>query len=166
MLPSSTFQALTVANLSRNSASLHVHATTLERYERIGAIAKQKVFVVDDEAQIADVVSIALREAEFDVETFYDARSALLRASVCLPDILVSDIVMPGMDGIALADALREQSPDCKVILMSGTPDWRPLGGVHGSGADDFTILTKPFPLSQLLLLVKSRLGLVMHGRP
>jgi hypothetical protein len=46
--------------------------TTLERYERIGAIAKQKVFVVDDETQIADVVSIALREAEFDVETFYD----------------------------------------------------------------------------------------------
>jgi two-component system cell cycle sensor histidine kinase/response regulator CckA len=80
---------------------------------------------------------------------------------VCTPDILVSDIVMPGMDGITLAGALREQSPNCKVILMSGTPGWRPPADVYGSGADGVTILAKPFPLSQLLLLIKSQLGLV-----
>ena len=66
------------------------------------AIAKQKVFVVDDEKQIADLLSAVVREAEFDVETFYDAHSALLRARDCPPDVLVSDIAMPEMDGISL----------------------------------------------------------------
>lgn len=80
---------------------------------------------MDDEEQIAELLGSVVREAQFDVETFHNARSALLRASNCLPDILVSDICMPEMDGIALADAMREQNPNCKVILISGSADWR-----------------------------------------
>lgn len=116
----------------------------------------QKVFVVDDEKQIADALSSVLTERCFDVEAFYDARSALLRASDCPPDILISDITMPGMDGIALATALRKQSPKSKVILMSGNPEWKARGNLRGSTLDGFTLLTKPFPLSRLLQLVES----------
>jgi DNA-binding NtrC family response regulator len=130
--------------------------TTLERYERIGALSKQKVFVVDDEEQIAEVLSIGLREAEFDVETFYDARSALLRARDCPPNTLVSDICMPEMDGIALADALREYNPNCKVILISGNPRWKSREDWRGDELNDFVLLPKPFKISQLLSLIKS----------
>jgi DNA-binding NtrC family response regulator len=118
-------------------------------------IASQKLFVVDDEESIAELLSRYLREAQFDVETFHDARSALLRASECLPDILVSDIVMPGMDGVALARAVRERNPNCNVILISGNPEWT-RGISHGDGVDGFTLLRKPFSLSQLLTLIES----------
>jgi CheY-like chemotaxis protein len=115
----------------------------------------QKVYVVDDEKQIADILSSVLRERCFDVETFYDARSALLKASDCPPDILISDITMPEMDGIALATALRKQSPNSKVILMSGNPAWK-TRNLRGGTLDDFTLLSKPFPLSQLLRLIET----------
>jgi len=114
---------------------------------------KIKVFVVDDEKLIADGITTALRGAEFAVETFYDARPALLRLKDCLPDILVSDIVMPEIDGIMLALAVREQNPSCKVVLMSGNPDWKNQGHFHER--DGFEILMKPFSLSQLVRLVK-----------
>ena len=119
--------------------------------------AKQRIFVVDDDKELAVALSDFLREAHLDVETFYDPCSALVRASDCPPDVLVSDIDMPDMDGIALARALRDQIPTCKVILMSGNSDCK----IHEllDGSHDFVILPKPFPLNQLLGLIRSSRG-------
>ena len=86
------------------------------------------------------------------------SRSALLRASECLPDVLVSDITMPGMDGIELAEALQEQNPNCKVILISGDPDWKARETLQGSGLEGFIFLPKPFSPSQLVRLIKSEM--------
>jgi len=116
----------------------------------------RKVFVVDDEKQIADLLSLFLREAEFDVETFDDPHSCLLRANECVPDVLISDITMPGMDGITLAKALRTHNPNCKVILISGNPEWNTRGHFRADSLDDFVLLRKPFSPSQLLRLIKS----------
>lgn len=123
--------------------------------EKLEPAPGKKVFVVDDEKEIADLLSAFLVNAQFDVETFYDAHSALLRASDCPPDILVSDVVMPEINGVTLAKALRVQSPNCKVILISGNPDWT-HGTVPGDGLAGFTLLSKPFALKQLLQLIKS----------
>ena len=120
------------------------------------AIAKQKVFVVDDEKQIARLLSVALRQSEFDVETFFDARSALERAILCLPDVLVSDITMPEMDGITLAETIRERNPNCRIILISGNPTWGVRGALQLSRVDGFTLLMKPFAIKELLSLIKS----------
>jgi DNA-binding NtrC family response regulator len=98
-------------------------------------------------------LSVFLREAQIDVEAFQDARSALLRANDCLPDVLVSDVSMPEMDGVALADALLERNPSCKVILISGNPEWKTR---RHAGGDGFVLLTKPFPLNKLLSLIES----------
>jgi DNA-binding response OmpR family regulator len=117
----------------------------------------RKLFFVDDERQIADVLSLALGEAAFDVETFYDARSALRRARDCLPDILVSDVVMPEMDGITLARSVRILNPNCKVILISGNPFWAGHDHLRDEGFDDFALLLKPFSFSHLLRLIKSQ---------
>lgn len=115
----------------------------------------KKIFVVDDEKPIADLLSTFLGDAQFDVETFYDAHSALQRANDCPPDLLVSDVVMPEINGVTLAKALRVQHPHCKIILMSGNPDWT-RGVAHGDGLDGFTLLSKPFPLKRLLHIIKS----------
>lgn len=128
----------------------------------MSAIAKQKVFVVDDEKQIADLLSVCLRAEQFDVETFYDADSASQRASTCVPDVLVSDITMPGMDGITLAKALRERNPDCKVVLISGNPNWRVRGDIQSSKLDGATLLLKPFSIKQLLCLTAAEQSTLM----
>lgn len=116
---------------------------------------KRKVFVVDDEKQIADLLGQALRDAEFDVETFYDAKSALIKATDGPPDILVSDIDMPEMNGVALAGTLHKQNSDCKVILISGNPEWKSRADLPGDVLDGFAFLRKPFPLSKLLCLMR-----------
>ena len=90
------------------------------------------------------------------LKLFMDARSALLRARDCQPDVLVSDISMPGMDRIALAEVLRKQYPKCKMILMSGNPNWKTREDWRGERLKGFVLLPKPFALSQLLSLIKS----------
>jgi DNA-binding NtrC family response regulator len=122
-------------------------------------IAEQKVFLVDDDKKIADVLSFVLREAGFDVETFYDPRSSLMRASDSLPDVLVSDIDMPEMDGVVLARALRELNPNCKVILISGNPDWKARSTLRGGGLEGFIFLPKPFSPSLLVRLIRSEMS-------
>ncbi len=117
---------------------------------------KRKIFVVDDERQIAILLSEVLRAAEFDVETFFDARSALRRAMDGQPSILVTDVTMPDMDGIALAVAVREQIPNCRIILISGNPKWKTGTALQGNGMSDFALLLKPFSITQLMRLVKS----------
>ena len=117
----------------------------------------QKVFVVDDDELIARSVSELLRLEGYSAEGFYDASSALLRASDCPPDILVTDVNMPGMDGIALAKMMRELSPNCKIIVITG--NLKVKASLHADGLDSFKLLLKPFSPRQILLLVNSQAG-------
>jgi DNA-binding NtrC family response regulator len=119
--------------------------------------ASQKLFVVDDDDEIADLLSVVLREAGFDVETFYNARSALLRAADCPLKVLVSDITMSDMDGFTLAKSVRMKNPNCKIILISGIPYWKALSELQGGGElDGFAVLFKPISYSQLLRHIKA----------
>lgn len=117
---------------------------------------KRKIFVVDDEQQIAILLSEVLRAADFDVETFYDASSALRRAMDGQPNILVTDVTMPDMDGITLAIAIRAQLPNCRIILISGYPNWKADTELQKSGLNDFALLLKPFSITHLMRLVKA----------
>ena len=65
---------------------------------------------------------------------------------------------MPGMDGIELAEALQEQNPNCKVVLISGNRDWKARKTLPGSGLEGFIFLPKPFSPSQLVRLIKSEM--------
>jgi DNA-binding NtrC family response regulator len=119
-------------------------------------ISNAKIFVVDDERQIADVVSLVLRKAQYDVETFYDAHSAMLRASDHPPDILITDVAMPEIDGITLAYSVRGLNPNCKIILISGNPHWKTDGKLQVAIRDGFTVLQKPFSPRRILRLIQS----------
>lgn len=100
--------------------------------------SKKLVFVVDDEHSIADTLTLILRRAGFTVRTFYDGLAALEHTRQERPDIVVSDVVMPKMDGFALAIRLREQFPHCRVLLISGNAysstllsEWRESEGLN-----------------------------------
>lgn len=79
-----------------------------------------RVFVVDDDAFVADATSTVLRHAGYDVFTFYNAVSAAQEARKSPPKVVVTDYEMPEMNGLVFAAWLRENCPDCKVIIHSG----------------------------------------------
>src|ERR1700741_1309162 len=78
------------------------------------------VLVVDDEDVIADTLVAILTQNHISAMAAYNGKSALEIARIVPPDLLLTDVVMPGMSGIDLAIAIRQSIPDCKVMLFSG----------------------------------------------
>ncbi len=110
------------------------------------------VFVVDDEGLIAKTLAMILSQTGFAASAFEDPYQALgAAAGGLVPDLLISDVVMPGMSGIDLAIQFRGEYPGCKVLLFSGqaaTADMLATAKLHGH---DFEVLAKPVHPSDLL---------------
>jgi CheY-like chemotaxis protein len=102
------------------------------------------VLIVDDERVIADTLSIILKKNGFATLTVYDGKAALELAKAELPDLLISDVVMPGMSGIELAIALTQNVPECKILLFSGQAATVDLLAKAREMGHNFTTLTKP----------------------
>jgi DNA-binding response OmpR family regulator len=109
------------------------------------------VLIVDDEAVIADTLSVILKQAGFTTMVAYDGQSALTIAKTMPPDLLLTDVVMPGLSGVDLAIAIRKSVPDCKILLFSGQAATADLLGEAGSQGHDFTLLSKPLHPRDLL---------------
>ncbi len=110
------------------------------------------VLVVDDERIIADTLVEILSLKGYAATAAYDGASALEIARDVPPDVLLTDVVMPGMSGIELAIEMRRIAPSCQILLFSGqaaTLDL--LKQAHAQGYD-FRILAKPLHPSELLL--------------
>jgi DNA-binding NtrC family response regulator len=117
------------------------------------------VLIVDDEKVIADTLSIILTHAGFITMTAYDGESALRIANAITPDLLISDVVMPGITGVELAIKLTRSIPNLKVLLFSGqasTVDL--LEKAHRSG-HHFTALTKPVHPTDMLKRIAESLA-------
>src|SRR4051812_7008953 len=81
---------------------------------------KTKVLVVDDEHLIADTTTEILKRSGFHATCAYDGQSGLEMALQLNPDIVLTDVVMPHMNGVQLAIAIRNALPSAQVILLSG----------------------------------------------
>jgi DNA-binding NtrC family response regulator len=116
-----------------------------------------KILVVDDEAILRDAMAEALRRAGHDVDAFDSGRPAVERLAQGSCDLVISDLRMPGMDGMAVLEEVRRLSPDVPVIMVTahGTVE----GAVEAmkKGAYDFII--KPFNLDELEILVARALA-------
>jgi DNA-binding NtrC family response regulator len=111
----------------------------------------KRVFVVDDERIIADSLATILNNSGYDASPFYDAESALLACELGKPDCLITDVVMPGRDGINLAIEVTNRVPACRVLLFSGQAYTSGLlATVQGRGLD-FEVLPKPVHPRELL---------------
>ncbi|HXC95295.1 MAG TPA: response regulator [Edaphobacter sp.] len=117
------------------------------------------VLVVDDERVIADTLSIILGKSGFTTMTAYDGTEALMLASAVTPDLLISDVVMPGMSGIDLAIAVTKLIPACKVLLFSGQAATIDLLADARENGHEFTTLTKPVHPTDMLRRVSECLG-------
>ncbi len=119
---------------------------------------KPLVLVVDDETLIADSLAAILRQSGFAAMAAYDGLSALEIARVVPPDLLLSDVAMPGMSGIDLAIAISQATPGCKVILFSGQAATVDLLSTARDAGYDFTTLAKPLHPTELLARISETL--------
>lgn len=119
--------------------------------ERKRSAERQVILIVDDEQIIADTLSVILSRNGYSVLTAYDGESALKLAQVTPPNLMLSDVVMPGMTGIELAIELKELVPDCEVLLFSGQASTVDLLTEARNAGHNFNVLSKPIHPSDLL---------------
>jgi two-component system nitrogen regulation response regulator GlnG len=114
---------------------------------------KAKIWVVDDDDSIRWVLDKALSKAGFNTEIFNSADDALEHLGSSLPDVIISDIRMPGSSGLLLLDNVREKHPVIPVIIMTAHSDLDSAVASYDQGA--FEYLPKPFDVNDATTLVE-----------
>jgi PAS domain S-box-containing protein len=118
----------------------------------------QRILVADDNADMRDYVRRLLAQSGYEVESVADGLAALSAARACKPELVLTDVMMPGLDGFGLLRELRADAKlgDVPVILLSARAgEEARIEGMH-AGADDYLI--KPFSGRELLARVESHL--------
>ncbi|MTC69590.1 nitrogen regulation protein NR(I) [Providencia sp. wls1914] len=121
---------------------------------------KGKIWVVDDDSSIRWVLERALNSAELNCTCFDSADAVLAALDNDRPDVLLSDIRMPGMDGLALLSQLKQSHPLLPIIIMTAHSDLDAAVNAYQSGAFDY--LPKPFDIDETVALVERALN---HSR-
>ncbi|MFA5845226.1 MAG: response regulator transcription factor [Coriobacteriia bacterium] len=115
-----------------------------------------RVLVIEDDPIIRQTVEYALRRAGFDTDSAPDGPAGLVRARVERPDLVLLDLMLPGMDGYAVAEALRRDDSDVAIIMVTALDQERDKVRGLDAGADDY--VTKPFSMEELLARVRANL--------
>jgi two-component system response regulator PilR (NtrC family) len=118
--------------------------------------AKGRILVVDDERSMQEFLEIFFRSEGYEVTTAADLESALLHVEGDEFDVVVSDIQMPGGDGIELLHAVREISPETVVIMMTAFACTETAIAAIRDGAYDY--ITKPFKVEEVRIVVEKAL--------
>lgn len=114
-----------------------------------------KILIVDDEPSILDLVSAYLRAEDYEVQTATDGPKGLAAARLFQPDIIVLDIMLPGMDGLEVLSRLRRDSQVYVILLTAKAEETDKVVGLT-VGADDY--VTKPFSPRELVARIKAAL--------
>ena len=121
----------------------------------------KRILIVDDEPRLTSFVSRALTAKGFVVDTAADGRRGLELARSGQYDLVVLDLMLPGLDGISVLRATMEAHPHQPVLVLSAVSDSKARIRCLEFGASDY--LTKPFELAELLLRIRAR---VRQPRP
>ncbi|HEY8555964.1 MAG TPA: response regulator transcription factor, partial [Actinomycetes bacterium] len=114
---------------------------------------RSRILVVDDDATVSDVVARYLARDGYAVETVADGRVALERALAAPPDLVVLDLMLPGMDGLDVCRRLRALAPVPIVVLTARGQEADRIVGLE-LGADDY--VSKPFSPKELVARVRA----------
>jgi CheY-like chemotaxis protein len=122
-----------------------------------GTSLRPVVLVVDDEPLLADSLALILTEAGFEARAAYGGQAALTFARETQPSFLITDIQMPGMNGLELAITVASELPECGVLLFSGHATEQDLAAARAKGYD-FPLLTKPVHPEEIIRHVREQL--------
>ena len=118
---------------------------------------RPRVLVVDDEAAIRDLLSKTLALAEYDVDMAPDGRTALERLRIIAYDLLITDLKMPGVDGLSVIREARRLKADLPVIIITGFSNEASAIEAVNLGVSGY--LTKPFRVPRVLAAAAKALG-------
>jgi DNA-binding NtrC family response regulator len=117
------------------------------------------VYVVDDEPIIATTLAAILKGSGFDAVPFFDPLEALLAAESNTPHLLITDVMMPQLNGVDLGVQFKAIHPKCKVLLFSGHAATTDLLHDAGSQGHHFELLTKPVHPKDLLHAIEEMIA-------
>lgn len=112
---------------------------------------RRKVLIADDERVIADTLAMILNQSGFQAQVAYTGEQAVEMAHLFAPDMLISDVIMAGLNGIDAAIKIRELLPKVKILLFSGQAATADLLEKARARGYEFEILAKPVHPGDLL---------------
>jgi len=133
------------------------NTTAAPRTAPAAAAGRPRVLVVDDEATIRDLLSKTLALAEYDVDLAPEGRTALERLRIIPYDLLITDLKMPGVDGLAVIREARRLKADIPVIIITGFSTEASAIEAVNLGVSGY--LTKPFRVPRVLAVAAKALG-------
>src|SRR3569832_11880 len=116
--------------------------------------SSNRIFVIDDDRSIRWVLEKALKQAQMDVVSFDSAAGVLEALDRAPPAAIITDVRMPGMDGLALLDAIRDRHPDLPAIIMTAHSDLESAVSAYQGGAVEY--MPKPFDVDEAVDLARS----------
>ncbi len=123
-----------------------------------------KILIVDDEHTIADTLAAIFRGVGYEAFTAYNGRLGLEAAHELQPDLVLSDVMMPVLDGVSMAMEIRRKLPEIAVLLFSGQASTIDLLKQAEQKGMHFELLMKPIPPAEIIQKVASLL--LNSGRP
>lgn len=114
-----------------------------------------RVLVVDDDAALAEMIGIVLKAEGYEVTDCYDGASALDIFQETQPDLVLLDVMLPGIDGIQICEMIRRNS-NVPIVMLTARSDTADVVAGLEAGADDY--MPKPFKPKELVARVKARL--------
>jgi CheY-like chemotaxis protein len=118
--------------------------------------AKPRVLVADDERVIADTLAMILNQSGFEARAVYSGEKALELVPTFKPDMLISDVIMGGLNGIDAAIQVRALVPNIKILLFSGQAATADLLEKARTQGYEFEILAKPVHPQDLLTRLRA----------
>lgn len=140
-----------------SGAPVFLSSSASEGSESRTAQKKKKIIVVDDDALIAESLADILNGEGFEATAVFSGQDAIDWARKNQPDVLVSDVVMPEMNGIEAAKSIREFLPQCRIILFSGQALTKNLLAEARAQGHTFEMLAKPINPYSLLAVLRSK---------
>ncbi len=123
-----------------------------------------KILVVEDDATIARLVELELEHAGFTVMKVGDGVAAIAAVQEYDPDLILLDLMLPGMDGLEVTRSLRFQGSTVPILMLTARSETQDVVTGFDAGADDY--LRKPFEIPELLSRVRALLKRVEHDKP
>lgn len=126
--------------------------------------AEPKVLIADDEVLIAETLGLILRQGGYDCRVVYSGAAALAQSREFQPALLISDVILPDINGVEVAIRVRQLVPACEILLLSGQAATADLMREATAAGHRFHLLSKPIPPDELLRHVALRIRHLPRG--